>query len=950
MSAYENLFDDVSDFVWKEKADVIPTQEEVKESARSCLVLYLDMLKKYPELREIDRDDFVDRVVERYWKDQSVKQELGHYLIDSDDNTPWLQSISDEIDWYYWNQYESYLRHQRHWSKDVCDVIGKDSFRILALTANPRAEGEFMKRGLVVGNVQSGKTANYLGLICRAADIGYKYIVVMAATTNDLRSQTQQRIEEGFIGYDFRPTLEKSIKRVPVGVGEVARGGVFRHPNSGTTRTDDFKKTKMKSLMQIDPENTKEPWVFVIKKNYRTLQNLIAWFEQYRTDGDQLFLVDDEADNASINTQYSKDEVSRINSQIRELLSLFNKSVYVGYTATPYANILIDKDQIDEEFGRDLFPRNFICTLSAADSYFGPGVVFADIEPDDNQIVEKPQYVRFIDDVAELPIGKKNWKVDALPQSMVNALRTFILSAAVKTAREGKDGNTSMLVNISPYNDIQKKYRVRIDEYIDDVLRPPIKTYRALPAKDAERNSSEIAALRQCWEEEFENRCEYSWDEIYSELWPIIKTLHTALINSKSVDSLNYGSGSEHVVAIGGYSLSRGLTLEGLVSSYFARNSRAYDTLMQMGRWFGHRPGYEDVCRVWMTRESAGWCKFVADATDDLVDDLIRMQQQNASPLVFGQKIRSHPSTLMVTARNKMGAGELIRNVSLSNKFVETTVLPRDVRFRSSNENNALEFIKKLESSEFQRDLDLQWGPLFTDVPSAEVKAFLKKYSNCDDSMLTQTDKVLEYIGYFDLEGKKSWDVLIAGIRPDKHHDSDLEFECCGLQLYRQRRSPGCQTDNEKIFIGNRFKVASKGIQAAGLSPYEQTLAEQEYEHAQKNTTRTLGLEKYYRDHRSRPLLIIHLLDIQFKQGRSSKKKMTEYEYYTGCGDSKHGPLSKAYWDREDLSIPAVAWSISFPALEKDRNVEYVFNSVALQDMSLGEDMPDEDSQVKDEQ
>ena len=949
MGAYEELFNDVSDLVWKEKADVIPTQEEVRESARNCLAFYLDLMKKYPELGEIDRDGFVEQVVERYWKDQSVKQELGHYLIDSDDNTPWLQNISDEVDWHYWNQYESYLRLQRHWSKDVCDAIGKDSFEILALTANPLAQGEFMKRGLVVGNVQSGKTANYLGLICRAADIGYKYIVVMAATTNDLRSQTQQRIEEGFGGYDYRPTIEKSIQRVPVGVGEVARGA-FRHPNPGTTRSDDFKKTKMKSLMQVDPENTKEPWIFVIKKNYRTLQNIIAWFEQYRTDSDQLFLVDDEADNASINTQYSKDDISKINSQIRELLSLFNKSVYVGYTATPYANILIDKDQIDEEFGRDLFPRNFIYTLSAADSYFGPGVVFADIEPDDDQIVEKPQYVRFIDDVAKLPIGKKDWEVDELPQSMVDALRTFVLSAAIKIARNGGDDNASMLVNVSPYNKIQKKYRVRIDEYIQDTLRPPVKNYRALSPWDAACNSSEIAALKQRWEEEFEGRCEFSWDEIYPMLWPIVKTMHTALINSKSIDSLDYGGGGEHVVAIGGYSLSRGLTLEGLVTSYFARNSRAYDTLMQMGRWFGHRLGYEDVCRIWMTRESAGWCKFVADATDDLVDDLIRMQQQKASPLVFGQKIRSHPSTLMVTARNKMGAGQLIRNISLSNKFVETTVLPRDIQVRTSNEDRAFEFIRRLESGEFQRNLELKWGPLFTKVPSAEIKVFLKRYSNCNDSMVTTTEKVLEYIEYFDLEGKSLWDVLVAGIRPDKHHDSELEFECCGLQLFRQRRSPGCQTDNEKIFIGNRFKVASKGIQAAGLSPYEQTLAEQEYEYAQSQTTRTLGLEKYYRDHRTRPLLIIHMLDVQFKQGIMSKKGITEYEYYTGPGDSKYGPLSKEYWDREDLSIPAVAWSISFPALEKDRNVEYVFNSVALQDMSLGEDMPDEDSQVEDEQ
>ena len=951
-SEREELFSEIEDNLWSKRwPSGDPSVEEVEQAINAYLALNLDMLGQYPDLAaSMDRAAFVSEMRDKYWKDRSVRKSVGHFIEDSDANVSWLPELDDagKIDWYYWEQYYTYLHKKQHWSKDVCDSIGKDSYNILALTGDPNSPANFKKKGLVVGNVQSGKTANYLGLICRAADAGYKYIIVLAAITEDLRSQTQKRIEEGFIGFKLTKSKETQLDMlVNVGVGEGAKEG-YRHPNPGTTRDDDFKKTKMKSLLSVRSENMREPWVFVLKKNTSTLRNLIVWLRQQRDVSEsQLFLVDDEADNASINTKRDKDKVSRINGQIRDLLALFPKNVYVGYTATPYANILIDKDDEDEEHGSDLFPRNFIYTLSPADSYFGAAKILADIEPDDFQTVSKPKYIRFIRDIEMMPPTAKDIDIPVLPNSLLEALRTFILASAIRVRRLGKDTHTTMMVNTSPYNPVQEKLRNRIDQYINEDLKPAFKAYGSKPAADAERNSSEIRAIRETWDREYQGAVEFEWNEIYPTLASVVKPLHSALINSKSRDSLDYGSGIEHVVAVGGYRLSRGLTLEGLITSYFSRNSRAYDTLMQMSRWFGHRVGYEDICRIWMTEESAGWCRFVADATDDLIADLIVMQQKKATPLEFGHKIKAHPTTLMVTAKNKMGGGKIIENVSLSGRAVETTILLRDQGAIDGNFRAARELALALEESGCAWSDDASdrniGGVLFSGTDRYLVERFIGSFNNCHDSMLTEPDSVLSYIGYCADEGMEKWDVLFAAPKSDSRRETDRTFECCGKSYYMQRRSPGAQTDGRRIYVGNRFKVSSRGMDSIGLTEAERQAAEDGYERLKALGVRRVSFDKLCRESRKRPLLVVHHLDIMFKKGSG------EYEKALANTSEKSGVLRKDAWASAETSIPALAWSISFPLLEQDRCVEYVFNKTALDSMYFGDDFDDEDAILNEE-
>lgn len=958
MADEERLYDEILFATRKHFSEKESSKEEIQAFIESIMMFHLDIMHDFGDLSAtLNRTEFSTRLFIQYWQEEMVRQQVGAFLVSTDDNTPWLPEKEETISWHYWDAYRQYLEIELGRSHEVVSTIGRDTHDILALTGDPTSKSGFSKKGLVVGSVQSGKTANYIGLMCRAADIGYQFIVVLAATTNDLRAQTQERIEDGFIGIDYTSYVNGQV-RTPerVGVGKMAYSG-FRHPNPGTTRTDDFNKTKMKSLIQVRDQNTSEPWVFVIKKNPHTLRNLIEWLRSgnLSQDENQLFLIDDEADYASINTKVRKGEITRINQQIRELLSLFSKSVYVGYTATPYANILIDQDAMNDEIGADIFPRNFIYTLSAADSYFGASKVFEDIDPVDVQSSSRPKYVRFISEADRnlIPPSARAFTSPVIPASMLDAIRTFVLASTVRLMRKGSDTHTSMLINISPYNNVQRGLKSLVDEYVDERLKPAFRMYGYRSADTALANSLEIREVKRCWDAEYANRVEFTWENVFPHIQPLVmKYIRTAEVNSRSREGLYYRDQIEHVVAIGGYRLSRGLTLEGLLVSYFSRNSRAYDTLLQMSRWFGHRVGYEDLCRVWMTEESAGWCRFVADATEELMYDFIRMQQQHKTPLEFGQRVRAHPGTLMVTARNKMGSGELVGDVSLNGKLVEASVLRRNDEDISHNRAAADALLTKLESQGYRHELwkgnvrnKGGYGILFRHIPRVLVEEFIGSFRDHPASMNSQSAAILEQIGYCTDEGLNRWTILFAAVDPEARGLGDTEpryFECCGQRLRMQRRSPGNRTDADVIYIGNRYKVSTTEIDSVGLPEEVQKQAIREWQ-SERDLGHRVSIDYFFRLYRKgqEPLLVVHYLDISFlneseylnaRRGLTSKGK-----------ESREGSLAEAYWDDVDKHVELVSWSISFPPLKRDRHVRYVFNKVMLEQMGLYDDQGDEE-------
>lgn len=343
-----------------------PTAENIRE-----LIGNLRQLPMFGSVTDHDAERLAKRLEERV----SIIQPLGSILIERD-HTPWLDAARARIEPYYWNRYRKHLI-QEGLSPASITTLDEVTDRVLGMMQDPRRCGPSDRRGMVVGHVQSGKTANYTGLICKAADAGYKLIVVIAGVHNNLRSQTQQRIDEGFVGRDSARLLNRQDDMY-VGVG---RFDPTRRPFTFTNTIRDFNKTTATGV-GIPLQNLTEPAVFVIKKNSSTLKNLLEWLREHSARGggesidEPMLLIDDEADNASINIRHGAGEVSRINGQIRDLLRMFDRSCYVGFTATPFANIFIDPDTDDQMRGEDLFPRSFIVSLDPPSNYFGATTVF----------------------------------------------------------------------------------------------------------------------------------------------------------------------------------------------------------------------------------------------------------------------------------------------------------------------------------------------------------------------------------------------------------------------------------------------------------------------------------------------------------------------------------------------------------------------------------------------
>lgn len=826
---------------------------------------------------------------------------------------PWLDNARAEIEPYYWDRYRDLLVERL--GPRVLTTFDTVTDRVLGLLENPRKDGRWDRRGMVMGHVQSGKTANYIGLVAKAADAGYRVIVVIAGLQNKLREQTQRRIDEGFIGLDTgkQGVLTAAERRVGVGLRDARRS-----PTAFTTTHSDFNK-EIASRVGVPLRNLIEPAVFVIKKNPHTLTNLLGWLRDHNARQgtsaiqDPMLLIDDEADNASINIKYGADGVSRINELIRDLLGLFERSCYIGYTATPFANIFIDPDTDDQMVGHDLFPRHFMVSLDPPDNYFGPDRVFTE---------EPGGLVRHIKDHEDLlPLSHKiDHPLDVLPPSLETAVRTFLVARAIRLTKGQEREHNSMLVNVSRFVAVQNRARTLLHEFVGKI-RASLQVHGGLPEREALRDS-EIKALREVFQTEYEGKCEASWATVQEALWRSVSAVRVIAVNSRANEPLDYAAYDRtglNVIAVGGLSLSRGLTLEGLTVSYLLRNSMMYDTLLQMGRWFGYRSGYEELWRVWLTEEAEGWYAHIAEAIEELRDDVRRMEAVNATPEEFGLRVRSHPARLLVTARNKMGSGRELRvRIGLDNSFVETAILRDDEQTVEANRAAASRLSERLRSS------GLVYGPpgtgsggrLVRDVPVADVDSFLAAFRNHDDaSPLTATAPVRAYIRERAIDELATWDVLFAGVSESRgsRRDNVLVDHSLGFPLYCQRRRPGNRSQvGRTVFITDKQRVSSRGIERVGLSEHQIKQAERNYRQTHSGPALNFP-DRIYRRVRRTPLLVVHLLAIGDKDSDLTSSK------------------------------PVVAWSVSFPKSSRPQEtVEYMVNTTWLKERQEDEREDDE--------
>ena len=881
----------------------LPSQERIRE--------YIEQLRpSFPGVT----DEEANQLALWFEEVHGVTMRDGAALQETDFE-PWLEDARAGLDPYYWDRYHKLLV-SRDFSRQVLATLDTVTDRILGFLENPTKPGQWDRRGMVVGHVQSGKTANYTGLVCKAADAGYKVIVIIAGIHNNLRNQTQRRVDEGFVGFDSTSNLVRRTlpHQTVVGVG---RFDPQRRPAAFTTSQRDFNKVIADSV-GVPLQNLVEPAVFVIKKNPSTLRNLIEWLTAHNaqrgtsTIREPMLLVDDEADNASINIRHRQAEVSRINGQIRQLLRLFDRSCYVGYTATPFANIFIDPDSDNEMLGHDLFPRDFIVSLDPPDNYFGPTKVFTD---------DAERIVRHVDDHADaLPLRHRiDHRVTELPETLKSAVRVFVVARAIRLARGHVGRHNSMLVNVSRFVAIQGQIRNEIHALVGDI-RSSARVNGAAPPTQAMRDP-EISRLRQAFEEHYAD-CGMPWTVVQSRLHESASAVNVVEVNSRAPSSLDYAghqASGLNVIAVGGFSLSRGLTLEGLLVSYFLRNSMMYDTLLQMGRWFGYRTGYEDLCRVWMPEEAEGWYSHITDSIEELRDELTRMQSVNATPKDFGLRVRSHPDTLLVTARNKMGTGTSLRVlVGLANHFVETAILRRDSSSLEANRQAAIILAGQLRSSGLapEQGEEVGGGRLVRRVPVQFVDAFLLSFRNHQGSPITETGPVREYIRQRQDDELREWDILFAGVTLRQASAKPLRDSSLGFPLICQRRTAGNRSDAQTLLVTNKQRVSSRGIARIGLDDEVAREVEEEYDTNNASARRRGNYpDRIYGPVRTRALLVVHLLAI-------------------GTED-------------DDLSgqQPVVAWSISFPATKREEEkVEYVVNTAwEREHYADDEENPDDD-------
>lgn len=843
---------------------------------------------------------------------------------------PWVEDIKATTDWIYWNSYVRQLQ-SRSLSREVIRVLDADTDSILTECGNPREPGPWKSKGLVMGDVQSGKTANYCGLISKAADAGYKVIVLLTGMIEDLRAQSQERLDEGFVGRDSRELLRRERRAAIIGAGRFRS----KAPNVLTSIDSDFLAANYQALGGIPLVNIsdKEPVLLVMKKNRGPLNNLLQFLDsQLQGNARQLdlplLLIDDESDNASVNSRKDEDPAT-INKLIRKLMERFSRASYVAYTATPFANVFINPD-IEE----DLFPSNFVYSLNTPTNYMGAAAFFSEGGTHEHCVVD------LTDAEAILPYKhRKDQRLDRLPESMLDALGVFLLSCAVRDLRGEALKHRSMLVNASRFTDVQNRIADLLKQEMY-VLSEDIRQYMA--GDEVWMHHERLRKLHDLWQQEYAS-CGVAWDEVRRALHDATASIKVVTINQKTdaTERLNYGkyAGSRvgrRVVAVGGLTLSRGLTLEGLCVSYFYRNSKAYDTLLQMGRWFGYRTGYDDLCRIWMDPLARDWYRHLADVVAELRHDIGRMHANRMPPIKFGMRVQSHPDALIVTALNKMRNAEQVEvRISYSTAGAETALLPASPR---KNQDNLEKLASLLEHLQHQEGVAKEEGNrlLWTGVDKATVARFLSGLHISDQNTQFMRDMnggsrpLLTFIASNEVPVLAEWDICIPQGKGTSPLAPEVTRSDGKPHQLRPRERQFEKVPKEADYLRvNKQRVGEISDELVGLDETTITRAKAEWEAAgARNTEQKKTIPGwFYRKFRQRPLLTISLITpIDPPAGQSDKsrdKKMPASE------------IAPKLLVAVSLSFPAFS-DDSDPASERERKTaRYALNKVALRAAGL---------------
>ena len=787
----------------------------------------------------------------------------------------WLTSQRiEELEWNnddavskYRNRYFKYLKKIGR-SESIINETKESSLKIIEKIGDPKSNEDFWVKGLVVGSVQSGKTSNFNAVINSCIDSGYRLIIVLSGLMEDLRQQTQIRIEKEVEG--------KMIKEGKfLGVGEIAPYGQGDYDQVNqiivpTSADVDFNRNMQKQDFNLNQIN-----VLVCKKNTSVLQNLLLWLnDNKREDAEKLNLpfviIDDEADNASLNNagHKGKEYATKINGHIRALLALFRRKTYIGYTATPFANILGDfnsapdakwdvvdkrRDEIIElELMGNLFPEDFIELLNPPSNYIGPKNFFETrieeinkmdpliADPISDHIEYFPErvdeetlegvkkysykYEFESDPNAELQFGSfKDYKTStratlkddnfptAIPRSLDEAIKCFIIGIAIRLHRRPQlmvlpyfQPHNTMLVHISRYSNWQCRMKELIIPFITNLQRR-INNDKLNGAdsiyEEFERiwnlhfTESRIENLKTYFPEGYKDDflSSLKYEDIKRFLPAAIKDVDVKAVNTIAKDSLDYSTGEKKYIVIGGNKLSRGFTLEGLTINYFVRGTNIADTLLQMGRWFGYRPGYLDCCKLFTTEDSLNRFDLVTWTIEELEQDFKIMSKEKKRPRDFATKVLTHPGVLKITRASILKNANLIKG-SYSDKLVQTTEFNMNTDLLKSS----WESLKSVYG-EYSEKFNYRDGETFMTF-NTDIQG-LKKFIDTSKNITSKFDKqsIYKYIELCNEKGfLKNWTV---GIRVKGSKDTSIisKKESGFLQDVQLTKRSGAKNPNNKF-------------------------------------------------------------------------------------------------------------------------------------------------------
>jgi hypothetical protein len=860
----------------------------------------------------------------------------GEITILSEDVEPWLNDEKANIHFELWNRYKLYMAKNDP-SFPVNDL---DDFtdKILDKCVNPKKSGSWDRRGMVVGHVQSGKTSNYVGLINKATDAGYKVIIIIAGTISSLRRQTQERIDSGYIGRNSSAFIREKENKI-VGVGNYTVGTDIYSLTSAYYKSGDEGDFSQAVANRLNIPIGKNPVVFVIKKNKSILENLIDWFSKdvnaKVVDGTpKLFdvpalIIDDEADAASVNASRDINDIKTINRLIRTLLNIFNQNTFIGYTATPYANLFISQEYNEEsttvvknktyKIGEDLFPRDFIINIKAPTNYIGAAKIFG-YENVNPELTKEPldifREINDFDPPFFRTINRENKDIlpEYLPPSLERAIKSFILTCAIRRVRGHENKHNSMLVHVA--------LLVRWIDRVAYLVNEKTKEYKnAIQSED----EALINELKDIYETDFlpttQNVLEnldytdirikqHTWEEVKNELKNAVLKIDVRSVHgTRSTTNLEYHNIEEidynrhenglSVIAVGGSRLSRGITLEGLSVSYYIRTTRMYDSLMQMGRWFGYRPGYVDLCRLYTTNQIFEWFNHITMATEEMRNDFDEMTATHQRPKDFRLKVRNHHGLLTITSLNKLYFSEDIE-ISFSGENPQTYCL---LKTKSAIENNFNALKKLISTIGFptkEKRIENKGKTRYLFYPNTNVDAlcsFIDSFKIEQPSINNAT--LSDYIKT-QAKGNKirEWSICIVsnsdervfidykGKTPRNERQANEDVAKYDLQHNNEVITLSCSVRNQQIGRGGEFYLISKNQIDQTGDRYIDLSKDKDY------SKMSYAEIKEQRKAEKKGLLLIYALD---ERGTPNVKN----------------------------DIPIIGYSLHFPRIEDETKVSY---------------------------